>query len=270
MTQRRIASLHGAVRIWAVAAIHGEAGRLARVHDAIWERLGDGDRVVYLGNMIGGGTAIRATLDELLDFRRAVISAPSGFACHVVHLRGSQEVMWQQLLQLQFTPDPAGALNWMLPRGVRATLEAYGADIDAGIRAARGGTVALTRWTGDVRRRMHAHPGHHDLLARLHNAAQSRPDDAADGGLLFVNAGLSPDRPLQRQGDLFWWHGNGFDRLDRPYAGFDRVVRGYDPAGRDPADTPHKLSLDRGCGRDGPLQAVCLAPDGAVLDRVEG
>ncbi len=264
-THGRLAVLTGARRIWAVAAVHGEATPLARVHDAIWERLADGDRVVYLGNLIGRGGEIVATLDELLDFRRAVIGAPGGFACHVVYLRGSQEVMWQQLLQLQFTPDPGAALGWMLPRGVRATLQAYGADIDAGQRAARGGTVALTRWTGDVRRRMQSHPGHHELLARLHSAAHTGP-----GGTLFVNAGLDPDRPLERQGDLFWWHGSGFSRLDQPYADFARVVRGYDPGRGEPQERPHKLSLDLGCGNGGPLQAVCLDPAGRVLDRVEG
>ena len=284
MSQRRIVSLERAARIWAIPAIHGEAERLARVHDQIWPDLAPGDRVVYLGNLIGGGlaadrpdgsdgsargagggTAVRATLDELLDFRRAVIAMPGAFACHVVYLRGSQEVMWQQLLQLQFTPDPVAALNWMAPRGVRATLEAYGGDVDAGIRAARAGTVALTRWTGQMRRAMQQHPGHAELLGRLHNAAES-----GDGGALFVHTGLSPDRPLDRQGDLFWWHGGGFKRLTRAYDGYARVVRGFDPEGGTPSDDPHKLSLDRGCGRGGPLQAACLDRQGRVLGTVEG
>lgn len=264
MSQRRIAFLDDAVRVWAIPAIHGEAGRLARIHDAIWQRIEDGDRVVYLGNMIGRGPEILATLDELLDFRRAVISAPGGFACHVVYLRGSQEVMWQQLLQLQFTPDPAAALGWMLPRGVRATLEAYGANVEAGLRAARGGTVTLTRWTSDVRQRMQRHPGHHELLGRLHNAAHT-----GDGGVLFVNAGLDPERPLDRQADLFWWHGTGFTRLDAPYDTFHRVVRGYDPGRGEPQERPYKLSLDLGCGNGGPLQAVCLDRAGDVLERLE-
>ncbi|MBK1697014.1 hypothetical protein [Rhodovibrio salinarum] len=273
MSQRRFASLERAERIWAIPAIHGEAERLARVHDQIWPDLAPGDRVVYLGNLIGGGldrqghgaTAICATLDELLDFRRAVIAMPGAFACHVVYLRGSQEVMWQQLLQLQFTPDPVAALNWMAPRGVRATLEAYGGDVDAGLRAARAGTVALTRWTGQVRRAMQAHHGHSELLGRLHNAAETGP-----GGALFVHTGLSPDRPLDRQGDLFWWHGGGFSRLTGGYGDYARVVRGYDPGGGTPTDETHKLSLDIGCGRGGPLQAACLDRYGHVLGTVEG
>ena len=273
MSQRRIASLERATRIWTIPAIHGEAERLARVHDQIWPELEPGDRVVYLGNLIGGGldqtssgkTAIPATLDELLDFRRAVIAMPGAFACHVVYLRGSQEVMWQQLLQLQFTPDPVAALNWMAARGARATLEAYGGDVDAGLRAARAGTVALTRWTGQVRRAMQQHAGHADLLGRLHNAAESGVE-----GALFVHTGLSPDRPLERQGDLFWWHGGGFKRMTGAYGDYARVVRGYDPDGGKLTDEQHKLSLDRGCGRGGPLHAACLDRAGRILDTVEG
>jgi serine/threonine protein phosphatase 1 len=263
---KRIATLELGQRIWAVAAIHGEAERLARVHDQIWARIRRGDRVVYLGNMIGRGPAVRRVLDELLDFRRAVLAMPKALACHVVFLRGSQEVMWHQLLQLQFTPDPVAALSWMEQRGVRETLEAYGGDVDAGIRAARGGTVMLTRWTGELRRAMQSHPGHTELLGRLNDAAHT-----GDGGTLFVNAGLSPERGLHAQGDLFWWHGGGFDKLDAPYPGFARVVRGFDPlGGQPPAEQAHKLSLDRGCGPDGPLQAVCLDRAGQVLERVEG
>jgi serine/threonine protein phosphatase 1 len=265
MSSSRIATLDRGARFWAVAAIHGEATRLARIHDAIWEHLEPGDRVVYLGNLIGRGPEIRATLDELLDFRRAVIGAPGGFACDVVYLRGAQEVMWQQLLQLQFTPDPGGALDWMLPRGVRETLQAYGADPESGLRAARAGTVALTKWTGEVRRLMQSNPGHHELLGRLRNAAHTGP-----GGALFVNAGLDPKRPLERQADLFWWHGGGFARMAAAYADFARVVRGYDPADGEPVEAPHKLSLDKGAGRGGPLQAACLDREGQLLGRVEG
>src|SRR3546814_6672973 len=48
-------------------------------------------------------------------------------------------------------------------------------------------------------------------------------------GLLFVNAGLEPERPLEAQKDSFWWGGSGFAALDRPYRGYRRVVRGFCP-----------------------------------------
>jgi serine/threonine protein phosphatase 1 len=159
-----------------------------------------------------------------------------------------------------------GALQWMLPRGVQATLTAYGGDARAGERAARAGTMALTRWTGKLRAAMKAQPGHIDLLGRLRSAAVSR-----DGTLLFVNTGLDPAKPLDAQQDLFWWHGAGFNAIDgtRGYGGFARVVRGFDPGQRGVTNARAKLSLDAGAGFGGPLVAACLDPAGNVVDRIE-
>ena len=72
-SREKFARLREARRIWAVGAIHGEARRLARVHDIIGERFLSGDRLVYLGNYLGHGEDIAATVDELLDFRRRVL-----------------------------------------------------------------------------------------------------------------------------------------------------------------------------------------------------
>ena len=77
----KFARLRPGRRIWAVASIHGEAERLGRLHDRIAERFRDGDRIVYLGNYLGRGSAVAATLDELLDFRRRVLARPRSFAC---------------------------------------------------------------------------------------------------------------------------------------------------------------------------------------------
>jgi len=114
-----LALLRGARRIWAIGAIHGDAARLKILHDRMGARLADGDRIVYLGNYLGHGAAIVPTIDELLDFRRRVLSRKNAFACDVVHLRGAQEEMWHKLLQLQFAPNPAAVLQWMVALGLR-------------------------------------------------------------------------------------------------------------------------------------------------------
>src|SRR3546814_18686442 len=61
--------------------------------------------------------------DLLLRFRSLFLARPDAFACDVVHLRGSQEEMWQKLLQLQFATDPRAVLQWMLDQGLAASLE---------------------------------------------------------------------------------------------------------------------------------------------------
>ena len=44
--QRKFATLRSYRRVWAVAAVHGEAERLQRLHAALWRRLEPGDRIV--------------------------------------------------------------------------------------------------------------------------------------------------------------------------------------------------------------------------------
>jgi serine/threonine protein phosphatase 1 len=260
--RERFARLRGASRSWAVASIHGEAERLTRLHERLWPRLREGDRVVYLGNYLGRGPDIPGTVAELLAFRCAVLARPGGFACDVVFLRGAQEEMWQKLLQLQFASAPREVLSWMLEHGLEATLRAYGGDAQRALAACREGAMGLTRWTAGLRQAMHAAPGHTQLLTALRRAAFT--DE-----LLFVSAGVDPTRPLDAQGDAFWWGGGRF--LDaEPFPGFRRVIRGYDRRHAGLVEAPHAVSLDAGSGFGGPLLAACFSPEGRILETVEG
>jgi serine/threonine protein phosphatase 1 len=261
---RNFASLRGARRVWTVAAIHGAAQRLVRIHDQISERFQEGDRVVYLGNYFGYGEAVSATIDELLDFRRRVLARRRGFACDVTFLRGAQEEMLQKLLQLQFAPNPGEVLAWMVNAGIEPTVRAYGGELRQGFAATRDGPRTITRWTSVLRGAINAAPGHTTLLSALRHAAFTE-----EGGLLFVHAGIDPARPLEAQGDAFWWGRQDILDLAAPFGGFRRVVRGIDSQRRGLVESQFAVSLDGGCGRGGRLLAACLAPDGAVLDRVE-
>ena len=250
-------------RIWAVGAIHGEVDRLSALHDRIAQHFVAGDRLVYLGNFIGHGGAIVDTVNELLTFRREALALPGMMVTDLVYLRGAQEEMWQKLLQLQFAPNPAEVLSWMLRQGVEATLTAYGGRPEEGLKAARDGAVQLTRWTNRLREAIRGSDGHSNLYTVLKRAA------FCDSGVLLVSAGLDVDRPLAAQGDSFWWGGSRFAMIDRPYETFDRVVRGYDAANAGVQITDHTASLDGGCGRGGTLAAALLAADGGLLELIE-
>ncbi len=262
--RQKFAVLRAARRVWAVGAIHGEAERLDRLHAALWPRLELCDRVVYLGNMIGHGPESCTVLDVLLRFRLAVLARPHSDVEDVVYLRGSQEEMWQKLLQLQFATDPRAVFEWMLEQGVGATLRSYGVPVEDALRGAATGTVALTRWTGQLRRTIQAHPGHYEIMAALRRAAYTD-----DGALLFVNSGLDPSRPLEAQSDSFWWSSGKFHRMAEPYAGFRRIVRGFDPSHAGVAVTDYTATVDGGCGFGGSLVAACLSADGAIVDTIE-
>ncbi|WP_086464134.1 metallophosphoesterase family protein [Oceanibaculum nanhaiense] len=260
----KFAVLRGGGRVWAVGAIHGDAERLSRLHDALAARLEDRDCLVYLGNFLGRGTRIVETIDELLRFRIAFLARPYGFIEDIAFLRGNQEEMWDKLLQLQFAPNPPEVLAWMLRQGLQGTMTAYSSTAEEALGIARQGAVAISRWTGQLRAGMQSHPGHMQLLHSLKRAAYTD-----DGGLLFVNAGIDPERPLTAQSDSFWWGGGSFGRISSPYGGFAKVIRGFDPSHGGVADTPYTATIDAGCGYDGGLVAACFAPDGSVLDWIE-
>jgi serine/threonine protein phosphatase 1 len=263
-SSERFAALRRASRVWAVAAIHGEAERLAGIHAALEPRFAPGDRLVYLGNYLGRGAGVIATVNELLRFRRALIARPGLFAYDIAYLRGTQEEMWQKLQQLQFAINPREVLDWMLSHGVAATLAAYGGDARQGLAAARDGAMSITRWTNQLRAGVAAMPGHRDLLSGLRRAAYTD-----DGALLFVHAGVDASRPLEAQGDVLWWGTSGFGQWNAPYQGFRLVVRGYDHAHGGMVRGPFGLTIDDGCGFGGKLIAACLDRGGEVIEWIE-
>ena len=262
--RQKFALLRASRRVWALSSIHGDAKRLVRLHQALGERLKVGDRLVYLGNMIGRGARVGETVDELLLFRREFLSVPRTFHCDIAYLRGSQEEMWQKLLQLQFAADARSVLEWMLEQGLDTTLRAYGIDPQDGLRMAGTGPMQVTRWTGQLRRAIQARPGHYAFYGALRRAAYT--DDTS---LLFVNAGLDPSRPIEAQRDSFWWVTGAFGAIVEPYAGFRLVVRGFAPHHPGLERTDYTATLDAGCGFGGPLMAACFLPSGEVVDQLE-
>jgi serine/threonine protein phosphatase 1 len=260
----KFASLKGGRRCWAISAIHGDAERLERLHAAIAERIAAGDNLVYLGNLIGRGAAIRETISELLAFRRDFLSLPGVFPMDIAYLRGSQEEMWHKLRQIHLALNPREVLEWMFDHGAGATLSAYGGSPDQSLKAAREGASALNRWAAALRDAVRAEDGHNALMAVLKRAAFTD-----DGRLLFVHAGIDPTRPLDEQRDSFWWGGERFDAMTGRYGGFAKVIRGRDRDHEGVRIGPVTVTIDGGCGFGGALIAACLDQDGNVVEQIE-
>ena len=136
------AIIENARRIWAIGSIHGEADKLAALHERLSSRLAPGDRLIYLGNYLGYGPAIIETVDEILSFRRKFLARPpfTDTNDHIL-LRGSQEEMWQRILQLQFAVDPIKVVTWMAERGLASTLAAYAGESPQEILGQRAGPL---------------------------------------------------------------------------------------------------------------------------------
>lgn len=252
-------------RVWAVAAIHGESGRLARVLDGIAARLAPGDRVVFLGNYLGYGPDVGGTIDRLLAFRRGFLAQPLSFPGDIVFLRGWQEEVWHKLTQLQFSADPKPVFHWMLERGMASSLAAYGFAPGHVETAMREGVMAVTRWTGSLRAAVDARPGHRALFAALRHAARTDDDK-----ILFVHAGYDPGKPLELQSDILWWGGADLLEQNGAFSGFSRIVRGFDRQRAGIKRGAFAVSLDGGAGFGGPLHAACFDRDGTIVDQVSG
>ena len=263
-TNERFVTIRSGGRIWAVGAIHGEAERLAALHAAIEERFQSGDRIVYLGNYLGHGTQVAATLDEMVAFRGALLAVPHMSVCDVAYLRGSQEEMWQKLFRLHLSVEPTSVLQWMLDRGVLQTLAAYGWGAAEAQDRASNGAQEIARWLSELRARIQQYPGHDELLASVRQAAFTD-----DGALLFVNSGLDPSRPIDTQRDAFWWGSDQLAALTPPYGDFKKIIRGFDPSQGGVSLDDYVATVDGGAGFGGTLAAACFDGDGTALDRID-
>lgn len=258
------ASLTNPRRVWAIGAVHAELAALQAVHAELAGRLQTGDRLVYLGNVIGHGGASVEVVDEVLAFRRMFLARYGAFVDDHVILRGAQEEMWRKLAQLQFAPAPAEVLAWMLEHGVDATLQSYGVDVGDGMGCCREGAVSITRWTGGLAAQIRRHPGHDEFYTAIRRAAFT-----SGGEILFTAAGLDPERPVSEQGDSFWWDMGGFSRIRDPWRGYIRLVRGCDAQNHKPEMNEVTATLDGGAGFGGNLHAACFTLDGKPADWIQ-
>lgn len=263
----RFTSLGAPRRVWAISAIHGELEKLYALHDAILERLRAGDRIVYLGNYTGHGKQSRETMDEILTFRRLVLAQPGMIPSDLVYLRGHQEQMWHRLLQLQFTQHPGDVFEELLADGIGPTLSSYGIDAHEGMRSCKEGVLALTRWSGKIRQAVRQNRGHEQLMTSYRRAAYT--DTKGSFPLLFVNAGVDPQRPLEDQGDSLWDSGEDFTAITQAYAPFGKIIRGYDPLHKGVNLNCVTASLDGGSGFGGPLVCAGLDATGKIFEMME-
>jgi len=268
----RFASLGAPERIFAIPSIHGDLQKLNKIHENIFAQFRAGDRVIYLGNYTGYGQYSRETIDSILGFRRFLLSMPGVQPSDFVYLRGTQEEMWQKLMQLQFAPNPTQILEWMLDQGIAQTMQSYGLDIHEVQRVVREGVIRLSKWTEKARQTVYMQPGHDIFGSQLKRAAYTDCSMKTTGvcsPLLFVNAGIDYTRSLEDQGDRFWWGDTSFKSMSMPYGHYQRVVRGFDPDNGGFDINSVSATLDDNCGRGGNLVCASFSSDGEITNMIE-
>lgn len=254
-------------RIWTISAINGQLAPLQAIHQTVFDKFTPGDRLVYLGNYMCGQNARPAqTIDEILTFRRALLSLPGMMTDDIIYLRGIQEQLWSKLLQVQFATGPTGVLEWMGKQGIAPIVETYGSTLEEGLRSTREGVLSVTKWTMMLRDSLRAHAGHEQFFSSMRRAAFTEDKNGQDNNLLFVNAGIDPELSFVSQTDSFWWGHKKFDSMETPYQPFRCVIRGYDPEHKGVAINGVTASLDGGCGYGGELVCAQIDQSGTVLE----
>jgi hypothetical protein len=262
----RFAELGAPRRIWAIAAIHGDADRLAVLHDHLAARFSVRDRLLYLGNYLGVESRTNNVMfDELLAFRTALLAKSGVEPADIVYLRGPAEEAWQRLLRLQFAPVPLQALERALTSGVESYLRLYGVSVADTRSMARAGSVAITRWTNQLRTLQRQAPGHEQLICAMRRAAYTLPN-AEQKRLLFVPAGFDAARSLEDQSEALWWTSAPFRMAGRAQGAYSRIVRGFDSVNGGASLDEAAVTLDGGCGRGGPLICGCFTPSGKLIE----
>ena len=255
-------------RVWAIAAVHGDVDRLATLHDHLAGRFQVRDRLVYLGHYLGVESRTNAAvMDEMLAFRAALLAKAGMEPTDIVYLRGPAEEAWQRLLRLQFAPSPLQALERTLASGVEAYLRLYGVTVQDTKSVARAGSVAITRWTNQLRTAQRCAPGHEALTCVMRRAAQTQaaPDQRR---MLFVPAGFDSTRSLEDQADSLWWTSAPFRVAGRAQTLYSRIVRGFNSVNSGPCLDDTAVTLDGGSGRGGPLLCGGFTPNGKLVDLI--
>lgn len=253
-------------RIWAIAAIHGDVDRLATLHDHIAERFAVRDRIVYLGNYLGVESRNNSVVyDEILAFRAALMSKSGVEPSDIVYLRGPAEEAWQRVLRLQFAPVPVQALDRALACGVESYLRLYGVSVNDTKSMARAGSMAITRWTNQLRALQRSASGHEALMCIMRRAAYTA-SGIDQRKLLLVPAGFDSTRTLDDQGESLWWTSAPFCLNNRAQAAYSRVVRGFDSVNGGAILDDAAVTLDGGCGRGGPLMCGGFTSNGKLAD----
>ncbi|MBU6372433.1 MAG: serine/threonine protein phosphatase [Alphaproteobacteria bacterium] len=222
---------------YAIGDVHGEADRLARLHERIFADIaGHGlpARVIHLGDLVDRGPNSRACINRAMALEDADDEVES------ITLMGNHEEM---MLRAVLSWDEAVLARWRR-NGGEETIVSY---LDAAPHHVDNWRAAID-------------DAHVDWLSGL-------PTIFAVGDDVFVHAGIDPETfPLHDPATHMWTRSREFFEDDSwpdrgPVRGL-RVIHGHTPRedGR-PQVTRRRINVDTGAVYGGPLTAVVLAGD---------
>jgi len=221
-TEYKFVEFQNSKKIWAIGSVHSNYESLNSIKDHLLSNFNLGDKLIFLGNVIGLGEKAKDTISSILDLRFNLMAKFKLQPDEIIFLRGAQEEMFLRLMQLQTAPNPQDIVKWMFDHGVDKTINSYGFYKDEVKSIASQGTISISKWTSKLNRTVSSIAGHKNFFSNLKHAAFS-----SSKKILFVNRGVDISRPLSAQNDCFWWGYQNFSKINKPYNTFIRIVRGY-------------------------------------------
>lgn len=222
---------------YAIGDVHGEADRLARMHDLVLEdaaRLGLPATIIHLGDLVDRGPDSRAAVELAM-----ALADRADERLHVITLKGNHE---QMLVDAVRSRAEDREMHWFA-NGGHTALASY-------LRA--NGTPA-GHWSEAVDR------AHVRWLSRLPTSYFAERER-----IMFVHAGIEPqDFPRCAEEVHLWTRSRRFFEdegwPDRPELEGLLVVHGHTPtASGAPDHSARRINLDTGAVYGGPLSAVAL------------
>lgn len=222
---------------YAIGDIHGEAERLALLHDFIFEdarRLGAPATIVHVGDLIDRGPDSHGVVARTMALEKSS-------AHPVVTLMGNHE---QMMLQAFDNEDPAYGLYSWAANGGEQTIASY---------------MRANGVTGDWRDALDR-----DHLHWLRALPKIWTDE--DRKIAFVHAGIDPKTfPECNEEVRLWTRSPKFFDTDqwpkrRELEGW-QIVHGHTPTeDHEPYADPRRINVDTGVCWGGPLTCAILAP----------
>jgi len=209
-------------KVWAIGSLHSSLNSFSSIKKYILSNFEPGDKLIFLGNVIGFGNKSKEIITEVLKLRFTLLAKYKLKNKDIVFLRGAQEEMLSKLLQLHIAPNPTEILDWIFSHGVDQTLISYNFDPDEFRNTVSQGTIQINKLTSKLNHKIISIAGHKEFFSNLKHAAYTDTKQ-----LLFVNRGVDISRPLSAQYDCFWWGYQNFSLINKPYNTFKRIVRGY-------------------------------------------
>ena len=154
-------------KIWAIGSIHSSLESFKSIKKYILSNFDYGDKLIFLGNIIGFGSKSKEIISEVLRFRFHLMAKFYLKNEDIVFLRGAQEEMFSKLLQLQIAPNPIEIIEWIFSHGVDQTVVSYNFDPNEFIEIASQGTIQINKLTSKLNNQISMIPGHKEFFSHL-------------------------------------------------------------------------------------------------------